>query len=142
MWRLALSSLAATGLFLLALSFLTPIHSQPVPAVNTAMGCSSGQVTGNVGGSFGCVTVPNVDLTGTTSAIGGGLLSAGACTSGTATITGADVGMAAVSSPTTYPGDGVQWQTYVSSANTVTVKVCGLILITPVSSTYNVRVVQ
>lgn len=79
--------------------------------------------------------------TGTTGSIGGGLLAAGGCTSGTVSVTGATTGMVAVASPVTYPGDGVQWQSYVSSANTVTVKVCGVILVTPGSTAYNVRVV-
>lgn len=80
-------------------------------------------------------------LTGTTGSIGGGLLSAATCTSGTATVTGATVGMVATADPATYPGDGAQWQTYVSSTNTVTVKVCVLLLLTPTATTYAVRVV-
>lgn len=81
-------------------------------------------------------------LSGTTGSIGGGLLAAGGCTSGTVSITGAASGMAVVATPATYPGDGVQWQTYVSSSNTVTVKVCEIILGTPTASTYSVRVFQ
>lgn len=81
-------------------------------------------------------------LTGATASVGGGLLAAATCTSGTATVSGATTSMVAVASPVTYPGDGVQWQAYVSSVNTVTVKVCSLALLTPTSSVYNVRVVQ
>lgn len=81
-------------------------------------------------------------LTGTTSAIGGGLLLAAGCTSGMATVTGATTAMTAAASPVTYPGDGAQYQAYVSSANTVTVKVCALLALTPVSSVYRVRVIQ
>lgn len=94
-------------------------------------------------GATGAQGIPGTSgiLTGTTGSIGGGLLSAATCTSGTATVTGATVGMVATSDPATYPGDGAQWQTYVSSANTVTVKVCVLLLLTPVSTTYAVRVV-
>lgn len=79
-------------------------------------------------------------LTGTTNSFGGGLLTVGSCATGTATVTGATTGMVAVASPNTYQGDGVQFQAYVSSANTVTVKACALLLITPPTSTYNVRV--
>lgn len=86
-------------------------------------------------------TIPNADLSGTTGSIGGGLLTLGSCATGSATVAGAAVGMSATSSPTTYPGDGSQWQTYVSSANTVTVKVCALVALTPVASVYNVRVI-
>lgn len=81
-----------------------------------------------------------VVLTGTSSAIGGSSLTVGVCTSGTATVTGAAVGMAVAATPNTYPGDGVFWHGYVSSANTVTVVICGVVIITPASSTYNVRV--
>lgn len=81
-------------------------------------------------------------LSGTTGSIGGGLLTAGTCASGTATIAGAATSMSATSSPTTYPGDGSEWQTYVSGANTVTVKVCAIIAVTPSASVYNVRVIQ
>lgn len=93
-------------------------------------------ITSNVVAS----TAP-VIRSGTTGSIGGGLLSVGSCTSGTATVSGATTGMVAMASPSSYPGDGVQWQTYVSSANTVTVKVCGIILITPTATTYLVRVI-
>ena len=81
-------------------------------------------------------------LTGVTGSIGGAALSAGACTSGTATISGAASGMASLATPNTYPGDGVVWKAYVSSANNVTVAVCAVVAATPVSSTYNVRVNQ
>lgn len=85
-------------------------------------------------------TGPSTVLSGITGSIGGGLLTAASCTSGTATVTGATVGMVATADPATYPGDGAQFQTYVSSANTVTVKVCALLLLTPVATTYAVRV--
>lgn len=81
-------------------------------------------------------------LSGTTSSVGGGALIAGACTSGTVTITGAASGMVAVATPGTYPGDGIYWLAYVSSSNTITVKVCGAVAATPTASTYNVRVTQ
>lgn len=94
--------------------------------------------------SNGQLTMPNAPLqvSAATVSIGGGLLIAGGCSAGTATVSGATTSMVAVASPVTYPGDGVQWQAYVSSPNTVTVKVCGIIAITPASTTYNVRVVQ
>jgi hypothetical protein len=60
--------------------------------------------------------------------------------SGTATVTGATTGMAVIATPVTYPGDGAIWKAYVSSADTVTVKVCGLTIVTPTASAYNVRV--
>lgn len=81
-------------------------------------------------------------LTNVSSAIGGGALLAGACASTTVAVTGAATTQVAVASPNTYPGDGNFWVAYVSSANTVTVKVCASVAATPTSSTYNVRVVQ
>jgi hypothetical protein len=91
--------------------------------------------------------MPNMDgtfalvLNGTTGTISGAL-TAGVCDSGTATVTGATTGMGVVATPVTYPGDGTVWYGYVSGSNTVTVKVCGLTVVTPSASAYNVRVVQ
>lgn len=120
---------------------------QTLPSVQTSFsgttctGCTmTGPTTLTGTTTLNGTAIPAV-LTAVTSAIGGGLLAAGGCTSGAVTVTGATVGMAAVANPTTYPGDGIQWQPYVSAANTVTVKVCAVILGTPGSTTYNVRVV-
>lgn len=79
---------------------------------------------------------------GVTGSIGGGLLTAGSCTSGTAAVSGATTSMVAMASPVTYPGDGTSWFAYVSAGNTVTVKVCAMVALTPGASTYNVRVLQ
>lgn len=81
-------------------------------------------------------------LSGTTGSIGGGVLIAGACTSGTVAVTNSTIAMTVVATPVTYPGDGVTWAGYVSTAGTVTVKVCAIVGLTPGASTYNVRVVQ
>lgn len=78
----------------------------------------------------------------TTASIGGGALLAGACTSGTVVVTGATTGMVVGAAPVTYPGDGTVWFGYVSSADTVTVKVCAILALTPTSSAYNVTVFQ
>lgn len=74
--------------------------------------------------------------------IGGGALAAGACSSGTVTITGAAIGMVVAVTPRTYPGDGTDWKAYVSSTNTVTIDVCAMVAKTPTASIYDVRVVQ
>lgn len=78
----------------------------------------------------------------TTTSIGGGALLAGTCASGTASVTGSSTGNTVSVSPNTYPGDGIIWYGYVSSAGTVTVKVCSILALTPTSSTYNIRVIQ
>lgn len=84
-------------------------------------------------------------LYGTTGSIGGGLLTVGSCASGTATVTGATIGMT-VTTPT--PTDGTNMAslgagTYgvVTASNTVTVNVCALIALTPTAKTYNVGVI-
>ncbi len=81
-------------------------------------------------------------LTGTTGSIGGSALAAGACTSGTVAVSGSTTSMAVQATPATYPGDGTFWHGYVSTAGTVTVKVCAAVALTPTASTYNVRVLQ
>lgn len=100
-----------------------------VPAVN------SGTATFPTSGSI------SANLTGTSGALGGGALLAGACASTTVSVTGATTSMTVSVSPNTYPGDGALVYGYVSSSNTVTVKVCGVVALTPTSSTYNVRVI-
>lgn len=84
----------------------------------------------------------STNLFGTTGSIGGGALLAGACTSGTVAVSGSTTAMAVSASPVTYPGDGNYWLAYVSTAGTVTVKVCGAVAGTPTASAYNVRVIQ
>lgn len=81
-------------------------------------------------------------LSGTSGSIGGGALLAGACASGTSTVTGATTSMVALADPNTYPGDGAYWDAQVTSANTITTKVCAAVALTPTSSTYNIRVIQ
>lgn len=81
-------------------------------------------------------------LSGVTGSIGGGALLAGTCTSGTVGITASTTAMSVVATPVTYPGDGTDWIGYVSSAGTITVKVCALVAVTPTATTYNVRVLQ
>lgn len=100
--------------------------------INGSQACSN---------SVGCPAT-STKLTGTTGSIGGSALLAGACSSGTVSITGATTSMVAVSDPNTYPGDGNWWSSQVTSANTITVRVCASVAATPTASTYNVRVLQ
>lgn len=78
--------------------------------------------------------------------LGGGALLAGACTSGTASVTGAQTGMLVVVNPASDPlpalTTGVAIHAWVSSTGTVTVRVCAIIAVTPNSVAYNVRVIQ
>lgn len=92
----------------------------------------------------GAIPAP-VPLSGTTGSIGGGALLAGACATGTATVNGANTGMVAMAQPsdgTNIQGTGVAISANITSSNTVTVSVCALLAVTPVSKTYNVRVIQ
>lgn len=82
-----------------------------------------------------------VVLTGTTANIGGSLLLLGGCSTGTASVAGATSGMVASASPVNAVANGVQFQAYVSSANTVTVQECALLTITPTATPFNVRVI-
>ena len=79
-------------------------------------------------------------LPGLSGSIGGGALLAGAVATGTVAIAGATTAMTVTCTPNTYPGNGISWFAYVSSAGTVTVVVIAIIAATPVASTYNVRV--
>lgn len=99
---------------------------------------------GGVTGTLPTTNLPAaaVTLSGTSGSIGGGALIAGQCASGTATVTGATTSMVALTDPNTYPGDGTIWDAQVTSSNTVTVKVCAIIALTPAASTYNIRVLQ
>lgn len=91
--------------------------------------------------STGLIASPSA-WAATTGSIGGGALLAGACASGTVAVTNSTTAMVVTASPVTYPGDGAYWMAYVSTAGTVTVKVCAAVALTPTASAYNVRVLQ
>lgn len=81
-------------------------------------------------------------LSATTGTITPGAILAGVCANGTVAVTGATTAMTVSVSANTYPGDGTLYYGYVSVNGTVTVKVCAVVALTPVASTYNVRVTQ
>jgi hypothetical protein len=99
-------------------------------------------------GSAQTITLPNqtgtalLGITGASASIGGGALGAGVCAGTATTVAGAAVGMSVIATPSTYPGDGNYWVSYVSAANTVETKVCAAVAGTPTASVYNLRVVQ
>lgn len=106
-------------------------------------GTDEGAGTGNfAGGVFDNGVRIKTVLTGTTGSIGGSLLAAGACSSGTVSITGAVAGMAIDATPNTYPGDGTYMAPPTVSSGVVTVRICAAVAGTPTASTYNVRVLQ
>lgn len=96
-----------------------------------------------VAGSLTVAGVPVLGrLAGTTPSLGGTGLANGACSTVTATVTGATVGMGVVVTPATDPGTGFHWYGFVSSANTITARVCSAQggTNTPVASAYAIRV--
>jgi hypothetical protein len=88
------------------------------------------------------VTTSNFAIRGNaTASIGGGLLTAGSCTSGNTTIESASLGDVVEVTPQSDPGDGTVWSGFVSATNIVTVKVCTIATLTPTASIYHVRVI-
>jgi hypothetical protein len=90
--------------------------------------------------NFGVPT--NFVLTGTSGALGGSAMTAGQTITTTVSVPGALTSSTVQVSPNTYPGDAFTWSGYVSSADTVTVRVTAAAAGTPTSSTYNVKVTR
>ena len=85
-----------------------------------------------------CVTNPV--LNGATGSIGGDPLTAGNCTTGTATVTGAAVGhpVSVSASDGSLPNGLIILSAAVTSSDTVTVQLCAVASVTPAANTYNV----
>lgn len=145
------------ALLALVLTIVGSVAWAQTPPVANADGSITGTLHGNLVGTALTIyqpgkpgvaatvassSLPNPILSGTTGAISGALL-AGACDTGTASITGAATTSVAVASATTSaaPGAAFYVKAQVTSANTVTVSVCAAIDGTPTSSTYLVRVI-
>jgi len=97
--------------------------------------------TGGTTPNISCPTcITTAALTGTTGSIGGSALSAGACTTGTASVTGAVVGhpVAVSASDGSLPNGLLILSAAVTTTNTVTVQLCATASVTPVAKTYNV----
>lgn len=77
----------------------------------------------------------------TTSAVGGGALTAGQCTTATSTLTLGTVSSSTVvqTTPQKYPGSGFLWQSYALNSTQIVTQVCALANGTPVSTQYNIR---
>ena len=111
----------------------TPLDGEGALAWNSALGCFAAYHSG----AWIC---PGPSLIGTTGSIGGSLLTAGTCASGTASVTGAVVGhtVGVSSSDGTLPNALATLSAAVTSTGTVTVQVCAIAAVTPSSKTYNV----
>jgi hypothetical protein len=105
-----------------------------VPSL-TAAGC----VTNTAGGQLGTAAC-FIRLSGTTGSIGGSSLTAGACSTGSVTLTGAVAGhtVAVSAADGTLPNALTVISAAVTSVNTVTVQVCAIAAVTPSAKAYNV----
>lgn len=120
---------------------LTAFFSLVIKHAGAQSACPAGNVvTADSAGATTCGGTPATQMSGTTGNIGGGLLVALGCSSGTATVTGAAVGMPVSVSPSGAATTGSFFYGWVSSANTVTVNVCALVAVTPTAQPYNVVV--
>lgn len=84
---------------------------------------------------------PSNILKATSASLGGGALTAGTCATNTTTVTGAANTMVALADPQTDPGAAFYWGAVVTSADTVTTKVCAAVAGTPTATVYNIRVI-
>lgn len=126
-----------------------PSTLQPVTSGAMTGACPPGQgvVVSTNGSLYPCVNgiyAAISPLTGTTGSIGGSLLaSVGATATGTVTISGAQAGqpcIASASDGTNMVTAGFTVHCDVTSANTATVTVAAIIIGTPGSKTYSVRI--
>jgi hypothetical protein len=79
---------------------------------------------------------------GKTELIGGQRLQTGECRSGTAVVSSVTSSMGLIATPVEYPGDGVYIVAYKSGPDTVTVKECALMPVTPIPTTFTVKAIQ
>lgn len=82
----------------------------------------------------------------TTASIGGAIVGLGCDSADTTFPAGTGIVLAStttfVTTPQQYPGDGLNWFTYALTASTIRTKVCSDVTVTPVASTYNVRIIK
>ena len=92
----------------------------------------------------GFVRFESASSTKVTASIGGGALLAGACASATTSVDSALTVANTVfdTTPQTYPGDGIWWETYLSATGVATTKVCAAIAATPTASLYNFKIIR
>ncbi len=90
------------------------------------------------------LTAASMPLAGQTGSILGQAFAAGTCATSAITISGVAAGMTAAASPETDPGPGFTWEAFVSSANTVLVRLCNIsgAAATSAASIYDVRVIR
>ena len=78
----------------------------------------------------------------TTSSIGGAIVGLGCDTATTSVDTSYGSTTVFVTTPQTFPGAGLFWQTYLSATGVITTEVCSDVTVTPVSSIYNIKILK
>jgi hypothetical protein len=101
----------------------------------TPIACSIGQMQT-------LLSIPAVPLTATSGALGGSLLVVGVPVTTTVSVTGATTSQGCTAAPSAGNAliAGTTVDCYVSSANTVTLRLTGIAAVTPASQTYKVTV--
>lgn len=112
------------------------------PQINSAGGTVTATTSDNWTWNLEVTNPATAPISCTSSSISATLLALGSCASATATCTGAAVGMVALTNPHVAQSNGIQWQARVTSANTVTAQLCGLLSVTTSATVMDVRVLQ
>ena len=118
---------------------INPISLSWFNGGNVGIGTTTPNASLEVYGSFSLAGV-----SATTTASVSGALTVGVCNTATSTISGATMASSTsiVTTPQTYPGDGVIWESYVLSPTQVVTKECGLKSVTPTATAFNIRAIN
>lgn len=77
-----------------------------------------------------------------TASISGAIVGLGCDSADTSGLSGLASTTAFITTPQTYPGDGLNWFTYALNSTTIRTKVCSDVTVTPTASTYNVKIIR
>lgn len=77
-----------------------------------------------------------------TSSIGGAIIGLGCDSADTASPITIASTTVFITTPQSYPGDGLNWFSYALNSTTIRTKVCSDVTVTPLSSTYNVKIIR
>ncbi len=108
----------------------------------TASQPAASDLSNGTTGSGAVVLASNLPLSATSGSLGGAPILAGQTITIATSVLGATTAMVALASPVTYPGDGFNWDAYVDTADSVTVRLTAVLAGTPNASLYNIRVVR
>ena len=119
------------------------LNGLSLPGSTSGTSVLQAPATGGVTNTLPQVAGPlTVALSATSAIITPGALATDTCNAATTTtVTGATTSMAVVASPGTDIGDGAYWKAWVSGANTVSIKVCVTLALTPNPAAYAIRVI-